>query len=226
MISKRFIVCAILAVGCIAGCSSTRTIQVPVDPRVDLSQYPSIGLVMFTSNEADQDTLRLCTQQFLEAVQFAQPGTRVIELGSEKQLLTSVDQKKFDVKTLRSIKETHGVDAVIMGRFDLQQTKPDISLSTMFKTMSISSDIDGMLSAKIVETESGATMWSDSSKMTANVGSASFNSLGKGHFGVSDPETVYGEMITCLVDDITDDFRVHYITKRVPKDAPQTASAE
>jgi hypothetical protein len=114
----------------------------------------------------------------------------------------------------------------MMGRFDMQRTKPDISLSTMFKTMSVSSDLDGTLSAKIVETESGATMWSDSSKMTANVGAAEFDSKGRGHFGVSDPEAVYGDMIGCLVDEITDDFRVHYITKRVPKDAPQTASAE
>jgi hypothetical protein len=226
MISKRFIVCAIFAIGIIAGCSSTRTIQVPVDPRVDLSQYNSVGLVMFTSNGADEQTCRLATQQFLEAVQAAQPGTRVVELGTESQVLASVDRKRFDVKSLQAILETHGVDAVIMGRFDMQRSKPDISLSTMLKTMSVSSDVEGMLSAKIIETESGATMWSDSSKMTVNVGGAQFDSKGRGEFGVTDPEAVYGEMIGCLVDEITDDFCVHYITKRVPKDTPQTASAE
>src|SRR4051812_30462080 len=70
----------------VAGCASnTRTVRVAVPPRMDLAAYPMVGLVTFTSN-ARGELDRLTTQRFMQAVQEAQPGTRVVELGSEQQV--------------------------------------------------------------------------------------------------------------------------------------------
>lgn len=208
-----------------AGCSSYDTVRVPVAPRVDLAQYQTIGLVTFASDKADNDMRSLCTQQFLEAVQYAQPGTRVLELGEESRVLASVDRKKWDVKTLNAVKKKHGVDAVMIGRFEIEKSKPDVNLSTMFKTLSVSSNVNGMLSAKLVETETGATMWTNSAQRTAKVAAAQFDDKGRGGFGASDPKAAWGNMIGCLVTEITEDFRTHYVNKRVPKEELQTASA-
>lgn len=213
-----------------AGCSSYDTIQVPVAPRVSLGQYQTIGLVTFASDKADNDMLRLATQQFLESVQYAQPGTRVLELGDEAHVFNSIDRKKWDVKTLSAIKKKHNVDAVFVGRFDVEKTKPNVSLDTVFKSLSVSSDVNGTMSAKLIETDSGATMWTNTAQRTSRVAAAQFDDHGRGGFGASDPKKTWGDMIGCLVDEVTDDFRTHYITKRVPKEAPQpqeqTASAE
>jgi hypothetical protein len=149
----------------------------------------------------------------------------VIELGTDDQVLSSTGRNLWDIQTLRAVSETHGVDAVVMGRFDMEQDKPGFALSTVWKTLSVKSDVDAMLSAKLVETQTGATMWTDSAKATVNVANAQFNIHGEGHLGATDPEAVFGDMIGSLVEEITEDFRVHYITRRVPKEQLQTASA-
>jgi hypothetical protein len=59
---------------------------------------------------------------------------------------------------------------------------------------------------------------------TADVVNASFNDHGDGTFGASDPQAAYGPMIDQLSCQITDAFRTHYVTKRVPRDEVQTAS--
>ena len=206
----------------VSGCSSTRTIRVPVAPRVDLRAYPTVGLVTFSSN-GHGDLDRLSTQRFLQTVQAAQPGTRVVELGSERQVLASVNRPTWDPATLRAIKQTHGVDVIVMGRLDLEQAKPNFQLSTVLKKLSVQADVNAALSAKLLETGSGATMWTNAAGCTAQVAHAAFNNKGSGNFGASDPEAVYGQMIDGLVYRITDDFRVHYVFRQVPKD--QVASA-
>jgi hypothetical protein len=208
----------------VVGCSNTRTVRVAVAPRVDLHPYPMVGLVTFSSN-AKGELDRMSTQKFLEAVQAAQPGTRVIELGTEADVLGAIGRRSWDATTLRAIKETHGVDVVILGRFDVKQSKPNLQLSTLVKRLSVSSDVDAALTARLVETSTGATMWSNGAQCTANVANASFNNRGQGHFGASDPEKAYGAMVDGLVCRVTDDFRVHYVTRRVSKDDPAYASA-
>jgi hypothetical protein len=185
-----------------------------------------VGLVTFTSN-AHGELDRLSTQKFLAAVQAAQPGTRVVELGNEAQVLASVKRNSWDAATLKAIKETHGVDVIVMGRLDVEKAKPDFQVSamSMLKHMSVRADVNAALSARLVETASGATMWTNGAKMTANVANADFNNRGQGSFGASDPEAAYGEMVEGLVCRVTEDFRVHYVTRRVPREETVVANA-
>lgn len=52
----------------VAGCASTRTIVVPVPPRVDLQPYRILGIVDFSAN-ADPTVSQNATRQFQEHVQ-------------------------------------------------------------------------------------------------------------------------------------------------------------
>ena len=209
------------------GCSSTQTMRVGVPPRVDLRQYPAVGLVTFSSSGADAELERLSTQRFLQAVQEAQPGTHVVELGPETQVLASVHGRSWDAATLRAIKEAHGVDANVLGRLDVQKARPNVefSSSSIFKALDVRADVKASLTARMVETASAATTWTDSSQLTTNVASANMNNRGRGTFGVRDPQDAYAGMVDHLVCDITDAFRVHYVTRTVPRDQLQTASA-
>jgi hypothetical protein len=202
------------------------TITEPVPPRVDLGQYQAIGLVSFGSKDADQELRDYCTQEFLRAMQEAQPGTRVIELGTEQELFAAAGTKRWDKATLQSIHDTHGVDVMVVGRFEVKQAGPDIELSTFLKKLSVEQNVDATLSTKLVETQSGATLWSDSSKTRATVAGATFNHRGKGGFGATDPKAVCGEMIGGLVNEVVDDFRVTYISRRVPRETLEPPAAE
>lgn len=211
----------------LTGCSNTRTIRVPVAPRVDLAQYQTIGLVGFASNDnGNQELERLSTQRFLAALHEAQPGTRIVELGSEAQVLGSVNRKFWDSATIREVNQAHGVDAILTGRIDVTKVKPQVSVSSVFKNLGVKADVDAALSARLIETATGATVWTDSAKLTSEVASMSLSGRGKGHghLGISDKNAAFANMIAPLVHEITDDFRTHFITKRVPKDYIETAS--
>ena len=207
------------------GCSSsTRTVRVPVPPRVDLRAYPAVGLVTFGSS-GDAELDRLSTQKFLEAVLAAQPGARVVELGPESQVLASVQRQAWDAGALRAVKDAHHVDVLVLGRLDLTRAKPQFQLSTMLKQVNVRADVDARLSAKLLETTTGATLWTDAAGCTTNVAHAQFNDRGQGGFGATDPKAAYGEMLDGLVWHVTDAFRTHYVCRRVPRDQVMVAGA-
>jgi hypothetical protein len=209
------------------GCSSdgTRTVREPVPPRIDLRAYPTVGLVGFSSN-ARGELDRISTQRFLRAVQAAQPGSRVVELGSEQQVLASVGRRNWDRETIRMVKEQHGVDAVVLGHLEVVKSKPEVAFSSFVKRMSVSQDVNVELTARLMETDSGATMWTDGAKTTANLANASFDKYGGGSFNASDPDATYGEMIDGLVYRVTDGFRTHWVTRRVQVNSQAVARAE
>jgi hypothetical protein len=215
--NARVLVGSLIGLFLVAGCASnTRRVRVAIPPRVDLAGYQTVGLVTFTSN-AKGELDRLATQRFMQAVQDAQPGTRVVELGSEQQVLASVNASAWNPAALRAVKSTHGVDVVVTGRLDVAKAKPDFRVSTMMKGFSVRQDVNAALNTKLLETGSGATMWSDGSELTTNVAHASFNARGEGLFGASDADEAYGEMLDALVWNVTDAFRTHYVTRRVRK---------
>ena len=216
------VITLLLATGCT---SKTKTVRVEIPPRVDLAAYPMVGLVTFSSNSKGE-LHQMSTERFLEAVQAAQPGTRVVELGTEQQVLASVKRSSFDATTIRMLKEQHGVDAIVMGRLDMKKAKTDVNLSasSIFKAVNVRQDVDATLTTRLFEANSGATMWSASSKVRANLANANFNSRGEGSFGAADKDAAYGEMVDGLVVHVTDDFRPHYVTRRVRKDDPAYAN--
>ena len=211
----------LIAPALLTACSSTKTVRVAVPPRVDLRPYPTVGLVGFTSN-ANADLERMSTQKFLQEVQAAQPGTRVVELGSEQEVLASVGGRNFDAKTLRAIGEQHGVDVLVIGQLDMEKAKTKINVSSVWKNLNAKSEINAALTARLIETGTGATMWTDSSEVTTNVAALNLSGGGKGNrggsFSASDPEAAYGEMVSALVCGITEDFHETYVWRKVPKD--------
>jgi hypothetical protein len=223
-----------LLAGLAAGCSSsTRTVRVAVPPRVDLHGYRSVGLVTFTASAdgSSADVERMATDSFLREIQEAQPGIRVLELGREANVLASVHRSTWDAQTLRAVKESNGVEAILLGRVEITKAKPrvHVSASSIWKALDVHQDVNATMTARLLETDSAATMWTDSSKLTTNLANAQVNSRGSGKIGgsigVRDSEAAYTGMIDQLVVDVTDAFRTHYVTRRVPKEQLETATA-
>ncbi len=98
----------LLLLALLAGCS--RTVLVPVPPRVDLSTYRTVGIVEFASN-SERAINAHATRQFQEQIQAAQPGTRFIELGDRQALLAAVGGRQLDIDAFRKIGEKYGVAA-------------------------------------------------------------------------------------------------------------------
>ena len=189
------------------GCSHTEKVLVP--PKVELKAYHSIGVIEFSTNA--EDTLKpYVTQNFIQNVQSAQPGTRILELGDEEELLRAVGHSRLNPETIQSIGKKYNVDAVILGHLQVSTIKPKINVFTAAKALNAKAYIEAALRTRILETGSGATLWTKATTGKTQVARINLMEGGPVSFGVSDPKDKYGKLVPDLVYVNTNDFRSTY----------------
>ena len=193
--------------GVIVACAHTEKVLIP--PKVDLKTYPSIGVVEFSTNA--EDALKpYITQNFIENIQSAQPGTRILELGNADHLLRALGHSQLDPETIRSIGQKYKVDAVIVGHLHVSTIRPKIHVYTAAKSLSAKAYIEAALKTRILETDSGATCWTRSTSGKTQVARIRLTEGGPFNMGVSDPKEKYGQLVPKLVYANTMDFRSRY----------------
>ncbi|MFL6565474.1 MAG: hypothetical protein ACJ8G5_11135 [Burkholderiales bacterium] len=186
----------------VSGCSSTVLVTVP--PRMDLKGYATLGVVDFTSNASS--AAARATQQLQEQIQSAQPGTRFIDLGSREAVLAAVGRNQLDADTAKRIGKRYGVDAVFLGEIAYSDPKTDVRVNDLAKLdAGLRTEVKGDISARLVETASGASVWSNSGWVRRQVGRVNVSEQGiSGSMTKSDPRE---EMVPALVYQLTHDFR-------------------
>ena len=196
----------------VCGCSHTEKVLVP--PRVELNAYQYIGVIEFSTNA--EDALKAyVTQNFIQHIQSAQPGTRVLELGDERHLLHSLGQGQLDSQTIKSIGKKYNVDALILGHLEISEIKPKINIYASPNALQAGAYIEAALQTKILETDSGATLWTNATTGRTRIASLSFIEDGPIRVGVSDPKEKYGHLVPELVYVNTHDFRCQYESRKV-----------
>jgi hypothetical protein len=95
------------------GCG-TPTVRVRVPPQVDLKSWPLIGVVDFTTN-GYPPLGKEATEKFIQNLEAAQPGARLLELGSGDQILRDLNQNAFDPGTIKAMGTHYKVAAVLLG---------------------------------------------------------------------------------------------------------------
>ena len=199
----------------LGGCSSSKTVLVSVPPRVQLHEYGTLGLVAFDSN-ADPAINARVTREFESRVHAAQPGTRIVELGSRDVLLASVGARQLDPQTLRRIGEKYGVDAIFVGSLTYSEPKTtDVSLADITKLEAgVRVEVRGDIDSKLVETRSGASVWSSSAWARRPLGQLNV-SVDQGVSGGVRSANPREEMVSALVSHLTEDFRPSTVRQRV-----------
>jgi hypothetical protein len=183
--------------------------KVLIPPKVDLKTYPSIGVVEFSTNA--EDTLKpYVTQNFIENIQVAQPGTRILELGDADYLMRSLGHSQLNAETIQSIGQKYKVDAIILGHLQVSTIKPKINVYTAAKSLSAKAYVEAALKTRILETDSGATCWTRSTSGKTQVARVHLMEGGPFSIGVSDPKEKYGKLVPKLVYANTTDFRSRY----------------
>ncbi|MGD2097814.1 MAG: hypothetical protein PVG35_09550 [Desulfobacterales bacterium] len=197
----------VILLAVLVACAHTEKVLIP--PKVDLKTYPSIGVVEFSTNA--EDTLKpYVTQNFIENIQSAQPGTRILELGDADHLLRSLGHRQLNPETIQSIGETYKVDAIILGHLQVSTIKPKINVYTAAKSLSAKAYIEADLKTRILETDSGATCWTRFTSGKTQVARIQLMEGGPYNIGISDPKEKYGKLVPKLVYANTMDFRSRY----------------
>jgi hypothetical protein len=202
---KRYVASLLAALAALPGCSST--VVVPVPPRMELKGYGTLGIVQFSSN-SDVAVDVLATRQFQEQVQAAQPGTRFIELGSREALLSAVGGKQLDADAARRIGARYGVAALFVGDIVYAEPKADIRVHDIARLDgAVRAEIRGDISARLIETASGASVWSSSAWARRQIGGVRVSAdhgVSAAVSGKADPRR---DMVPALVFQLTHDFR-------------------
>jgi len=184
-----------------------------IPPRLDLKNYEAVGLIQFTSN-AKGNLQPFVTQKFLQSVQAAQPGIRVLELGPESAVLDSVQHSQMDIEAVKAIGQEYNLKGLITGNLNVTNVKPKLEVLTIIKSMGVSAEVQAALTVRLFETQSGATVWTRSSNDKRTVAHVSLTG-DIVNFGAKDPEEAYGELAKSLVYRITDDFWSHWERQRI-----------
>jgi hypothetical protein len=200
----------LLSLAVLWGCSSTELVSVP--PRMDLKSYGTLGIVEFASN-SDSTINTYATRQFQSHVQSAQPGTPFLELGSREAVLAAVGANQFDVDTLKKIGDKYGVAAVFLGDITYSE-KTDVKVTDITKLDGgVRTEVRGDISSRLLETRTGASVWSSSAWAKRQVGRLSVSEQGvSGGMSNSNPRE---EMVPALIKHLTQDFRPGSVRRRV-----------
>jgi len=196
----------------LAACSKTVTVVVP--PRVDLHAMQTVGVIDFAA-QPPGDLTQEATQKFLGNLQAAQPGVRLLELGSREKVLHEIGRSDLDYQAIREIGAHYGIQALLSGTVELSEPRPDLKISPTLTAMTAQAKIDGKMSAKLWETSSGATVWTNSSWGDWAVGGVSITDRGTANVGYQDPREKRGEILMALIKALNGDFWPTYAKRKV-----------
>jgi len=198
----RYLFAAAL-IGMGLGCGSSR---VAVPPRIDLSQHEILGIIEFkSSNQGELGPI--ATREFLEAIRRDQGVVRILELGTESEVLGGVGLSRLDRDAYRALGERYGVSTILAGDLTVTNVKPAIRISPSAGYMGVAADVDATLATRMIEAASGASLWNASANATRRVGQVNVGS-GGATFDADDPERAYGDLISALVGVVSRDFQV------------------
>ncbi|HTP42633.1 MAG TPA: hypothetical protein VML36_09435 [Nitrospiria bacterium] len=200
-----------------AGCAQTIVVEIP--PRIDLQPFQTIGIVEFssTSPNANDALNQLATQKFMSYIQGAQPQVRFLELGPEPQVLHAVGRERLDLDALKAIGKKYGVGSIFTGVYEISDVKPSVSIGGNLTSLNVAAAVNISLVSKHWDTETGATIWTDSRHGQWNVAGFHKEADLPGTISISNPGEDYGRYIEQLDYAVTDSFRPHYERRTVQK---------
>lgn len=196
-----------------ASCAKYENVYCP--PRFDLTQFGRMGMITFSDN-AQPSVAEYATEQFQNQIQSAQIGIPIVELGTQEDVLRSIDSNQLDLEAMQKIGQQYKVSDVFVGSVVYSDVKTNVNLEDLVKLKaSVNTTLNATLSVKLIETEGGATVWSNSTSWKRKLGRVSVSENTGLSVGTRGYEDAYKKLIPDMVQDVTYDFRGQYVRKRV-----------
>ena len=188
-----------------AGACSSRT-RVYVPPRFDLGNFYRIGLVNFTMEDARGELNELATEYFSREIFASYSGIELLELGDMENVLAETGRERFDPRAAQALGREYEIPAVFVGQIKASPVRPRASISM---NPSVEAVISVELTVRMLSTESGATLWSNTAQASETVGGLGLSG-GDITFSAEDPDEAYGDLVEYLINELTADFRPSY----------------
>ncbi len=187
--------------------------KVKVPPLIDLKKYETLGVIEFTcSNKGKLG--KLVTEKFVEWIRKDQGMIRVVELGTQEDVLNKIGSKQLDKEAYIAVGQQNELNTIITGVLTISDIRPDIAITPGLSILHFGAEVDASLAVQMVESSTGASIWSKSASATREVGHVSIIGGDLFIFDADDPERAYGKLVDVLVKSTSKDFRVTWERKK------------
>ena len=203
MKSGKLLCALVLTIAVSGGCSRTRVL---IPPRFDLAAFYRVGLVNFTMEEARGELDELATEYFSREIFASQSGIELLELGDMDDVLAETGRERFDPRAAQALGREYDIPAVFVGVINASPVRPRASI-TRFPVVEAVVSVE--LTVRMLSTESGATLWSNTAQANETVGGLGLSGRDI-VFSAEDPDEAYGDLVALLINELTSDFRPHY----------------
>jgi hypothetical protein len=198
---KYIFLCAVLVVAAVH-CGP----KVMVPPKIDLTQHEVVGIIEF-GPPSEGELGPYVTKKFTEAIRRDQGMVRIIELGTETEVLRTIGRDNLDKAAFMAIGDRYDVKTIFAGEVESGIRPADLSVFPGFGSVKVEAEMIVSLDAKMVETFTGASIWSGSESETKKVGEISIFGSRDFDFDAENPDRVMDQLIEEVVEEVTEDFR-------------------
>jgi len=194
---------SILAAGC-----APRYQTVTLAPRVDLTEHQIIAVVEFdSSNEGELGPM--ATRRFTDLARRDQGLVRMMNVDFDSEQRNQAVFKELGLR--------HDARTILVGSLEVSDIRPNLSIANTLRSGTLTANVDATLTVDLIESETGASIWSASARATRTVGHISVFDGKHFTFDAEDPEQAYGELIDTLVARVTSDFRSTRVRQPIPR---------
>lgn len=198
------VVCSLVVA---AGCAARyRTVMVP--PRIDLAQHEIIGVAQFASTNEGQ-LGPLATRRFTDLARRDQGLVRMMDV--------NLVAEERSPAVYRELGRRSGARTLFVGSVEVSDIRPNLSISRVLESGSLTANVDATLKVDLIETESGASIWSTSSRATRTIGHVTVFGGKRFAFDAEDPEQAYGALIDALVAQVVSDFQARWVRQPIAR---------
>ena len=214
MTLKRIgVLCVLLLTFALVACGGKKnTVEIP--PQINLATLGTIGVVAFDV-QSDEHLPGDITLKFIQHLQSAQPGVPILELGNQANVLREVGFGALDTDAVKAIGKKYGVDSLLTGTLEVTQSYPDVKVGQDLTSVSAASYVRGNLNARLLQTLTGATVWSNGAHGKWKLAGLNLSSGHLSSIGMSNVEDTYKKMLQELARVGTADFRKSYETREI-----------
>lgn len=192
--------------------------KVMIPPNVDLTRYDRVGVIGFGCN-ADGKMDEYFKRRFLLRVRSYQKDARIIDLGSEEEILMSAETEWIDSRSIQAIARRHNVDAIFTGDLEVVEVWPLVVYSPLFRPPFYRTMAEGMRCKAVVtvcltltlwETRSGTRIWRTSACREEMVDQVKVVTLREVIFDAGDPYKAFWDLVNPLVKEMCADFKIRH----------------
>jgi hypothetical protein len=117
-----------------------------------------------------------------------------------------IRRDRFDPRAAQALGGEYDIPAVFVGEIKASPVRPRASISLNPRVEAV---VTVDLTVRLLSTESGATLWSNTAQATESVGGLGLAGR-EIIFSAEDPDEAYGDLVAFLISELTRDFRPSY----------------